>query len=808
MPGEFRTAAGEDDMTKWMMGAAILAIVASTNAHAQTMETPASAPANVPTAAPTGEAEPPRSDEIVVTGQSTAFANTRVTAPMIERQSALSSVNDVISELPGVFVGEGDAFGSSDWATSISIRGFNSGGGGGQQIGSTIDGLPNGGSGYGGGSRANRYIDVLDLKTVNVSQGTADISSRSNEALGATLDYVTSDPTADSRLRFTAAGGDFGARKFYVRGDTGTIAPNTTAYVSASTSRVRDWIGGSGKTSRDHLDAKVLSRVGTVDLTGFVSYDDADESEFGSVSPAQFANDPNHDAYTDNWTGLPYVDQAYRSTSRALRKNLFGYLKARTEIGEVKLQVAGYYHRMRGRGDFAPPYLVDVRDDGTGNPESEYVGGPTVRGSDALGKIYFVTPTGAAAAMTAGCVGTSGVPAEYSPACYAANATPVMSYRHTHYKNDRMGFTSDVDWQHDFGVVQNQFRAGFWFEHSRANQLRDWHKVTNARVGPAFDGTPYYVQFSTDYGLDEVMYYAEDAVTYGPLTARLGVKQFFLDQSRTELLGNLSATSIQSHSDPLINAGLTYVTPLQGMELFAGYSQNFAAIGNGPLGQPPEAIRNLRPETANNIEIGARYNTGRIQASLTGYDIKFKNQIVSISSNLVTGIDYLEQQDSVYLNVGGVKSRGIEAALAYRVLPPLTLSGSFTYNHATYIGTGDAAQDADVGVTPGQQVINSPRTMWVVSADYKKSFFKAGIATKFVGDRNIDTQGKAQAGSFTLVSGYVGADLEAVSEQLKGVSFTVQATNLTDERYLSSADGGSAFLGTPRTVTASLSLDF
>ncbi len=49
------------------------------------------------------------------------------------------------------------------------------------------------------------------------------------------MDYVTSDTTAESRLRFTAAGGDFSARKFYVRGDTGTIAQNTTAYVSAST---------------------------------------------------------------------------------------------------------------------------------------------------------------------------------------------------------------------------------------------------------------------------------------------------------------------------------------------------------------------------------------------------------------------------------------------------------------------------------------------------------------------------------------------------------------------------------------------
>lgn len=781
------------------MGAAILAI-ATTTTHARAQ--------SAPTTADSAPAEPSRDDDIVVTGQATAFANTRVTAPMIERQSALASVNDVINELPGVFVAEGDAFGSSDWATSISIRGFNSGGGGGQQIGSTIDGLPNGGSGYGGGSRANRYIDVLDLDTVKVSQGTADISSRSNEALGATLDYVTSDPLHEARLRASVAGGDYSARKFYVRGDTGEFAPDTRAFISASTSHVRDWIGGSGETTRDHVSAKLLGRAGTVNLTAFASYDDANESEFGPVSPEQFARDPDHDAYTDRWTGLPYVDQAYRPTSRALRKNLFGYLKARTAIGEVKLQVGGYYHRMRGRGDFAPPYIVDVRSDGAGQAESELRDGAPVRGGDSLGKFYFVTPEGAAATPLAGCAGTAGVPAESSPACYAANATPVMSYRHTHYKNERFGTTADLDWQHDLGPVQNQLRLGFWFEHDRANQLRDWHKVTDALVGPAFDGNPYYVQFSTDYGTDEVMYYAEDALTYGAVTARLGVKQFFLDQDRAELLNDRSATRIKSHSNPLINAGVTYAAPLTGLELFAGYSQNFAAIGNGPLGQPADAIRKLRPETANNVEVGARYSTGRVQASLTGYDIRFKNQIVSITSNLVTGIDYLEEQSSVYLNVGGVKSRGVEAALAYRVLPPLTLSGSYTYNHATYLGTGDPAQDDDVGVTPGKQVINSPRNMWVLSADFKRAVVKAGAAAKFVGDRNIDTKGAAVADGFTLVSAYVGADLGAVSDQLRGVAFKVQGTNLTDKRYLAGSDGGSAFLGTARTVTASLTLDF
>ncbi len=111
--------------------------------------------------------------------------------------------------------------------------------------------------------------------------------------------------------------------------------------------------------------------------------------------------------------------------------------------------------------------------------------------------------------------------------------------------------------------------------------------------------------------------------------------------------------------------------------------------------------RTDQTETANNIEIGAATNAGRVEASLTGYDIKFNNHIQSISANLVSGIDYLNEQSSVYLNVGGIRSRGIEVALAYRLTPALKLSGSYTYNHATYIGTGNAAQDDDIGVTPG-----------------------------------------------------------------------------------------------------------
>jgi iron complex outermembrane recepter protein len=38
-----------------------------------------------------------------------------------------------------------------------------------------VDGIPNGNSSYGGGSKANRYIDTENLKSVTVSQGTGGV---------------------------------------------------------------------------------------------------------------------------------------------------------------------------------------------------------------------------------------------------------------------------------------------------------------------------------------------------------------------------------------------------------------------------------------------------------------------------------------------------------------------------------------------------------------------------------------------------------------------------------------------------------
>ncbi len=744
------------------------------------------------------------SADIIVTATRTTYATSDVTPVMIERVAPIASVNTAINELPGVLVTEADAFGSADWATNITIRGFSTNDG---HIGTTIDGMPNGGSGYGGGSKANRYLDVQNLKTISVSQGTADISSRTNESLGGTLDYQTTNPEQDRRYRFTVAGGDFGGRKLYARIDTGEIAPGTYAWISASTSRVKDWVAQSDTTSRDHLAAKLTSDLGKVDLTGYVSFDDANEGEYGSVSLANFRQNPDFDGLTANWTGTPYLDQNFRSGSRALRKNLFGYLRAKADLGEVKLVASAYGHTMRGRGDWLPPYLVDVTDDGAGNPNSEFDRSGTVYGGSPLGKIYYALPNGATAPLNASCTGSAGIPAEYDPSCYPTDAAPVMSYRHTHYKNRRLGAVLDANWEHDFGSVQNLLRAGVWYENGKSNVVRDWHKVTDARSSYQFDHVPYYAQYDRDYGVNEFVYYVDNSVTLGDLTVRGGLKQYHLDQDRNGVVGDALSTRMKYHSDVLFSAGLNY-RPTRELEVFAGYSQNFAALGRSLLDEDESVRREIRPETADSIEAGLRYTSNRVNASITVYDIKFDNRVVFVPSNFVTGIDYLSEVDGVYLNVGGVKSRGVEAALAYRITPQLSVSTSYSYNRAKYLGTGDAARDEALEIVPGAQVFNTPKSMWVGSVDYSGDLFRAGVSTKYVSSRFIDRQGKDPSGSFWLTNAYVGVNVGEIAPALKGMDFAVTVNNLTNKRYLAGADGGSAFLGAPRTVMAALTLDF
>ena len=140
-----------------------------------------------------------------------------------------------------------------------------------------------------------------------------------------------------------------------------------------------------------------MSSHGRLDLTSYISVDDIHEDVYQRLySEADFRADPRWDRLIGHWPGVPYLNQFYRPGWQTRRTNTLAYLKADWSFDELSSLSAGaYYHRLRGRGDWLPPYIVDVVDDGDG-PESELAGSPPIRGGTQLGVIRFVDSNGVA----------------------------------------------------------------------------------------------------------------------------------------------------------------------------------------------------------------------------------------------------------------------------------------------------------------------------------------------------------------------------------------------------------------------------
>jgi len=735
-------------------------------------------------------------ESILVTGRNVSYANSATSTEMKKQQTPMTSALALIDNLPGVLVTEGDPFGSDEWSTTISIRGFqvnlDS-----QQIGMTVDGIANGNSNYGGGTKASRYIDTENLRGTVVSQGTADISSRSNEALGGTMDFTTIRPALDEQLTVSTTFAEYNASKIYVRYDTGEIAPDTFAWLSLSTQQNDDYMDGSVTNTRDHLEGKIISTVGEVDLTGYVSYDDAQEFTYQRVyGLAQYAQNPDWDGLTESWSGIPYQDQVYRGGWVTERENFFTYLKADFSVGSVDFSTNVYYHENEGTGKWNPYYIADVTDDGAGNANSELDSSTTAFGGASQGLIYFVNSAGEALSPIDGCVSSISSPyggggAEVDPNCYEQGAIAVSSNRHTHYNKKRIGINGDFVWNTTIADMDNVVRGGFWYEDYQRDEYRDWHKTIDASTSARYENTPYWVQYDREFPVETLMYYVENELDAGFAKIRLGAKQFNVDVSKEDQFTPENNLDISSDSDVLISAGFVAPLPVNGLELFGGYAENFAAVKDAVLERDDTDISTVEPETADNIDFGLRYSTPGFNASLTYYTIEFENRITFVSNEDVNGIDFLESAAGGYINDGGIESDGIEASIDYSITDSLSIYVSYTKNDSTY---------TDEGVS-GNTVIGSPEDMAVVSFDYTKGDFYAGFSTKYVGERFLDQANTQETDSYIVSDLYLGKTAYDIGGGIDSVELSFTVNNVFDEDYLGSIAANAGWIGAPRIAS-------
>ena len=749
----------------------------------------------------------------VVSEEPRTFASNIVSQPMRLQQSNITSVTSVVDNLPGVSIQEGDAYGFDDWSSNVAVRGF-------QvtiseaQIGTTIDGLPNGTSDYFSGAKANRFIDPMNLGGVEVSQGTADIASRSVEALGGTFNYLTDDPAAERTYTASTTIGENDGKRFSMRVDTGPLfGTETRAWISAVRQEATDWVQGSARNEREHVAAKLVSSRGRLDLTSYVSYDSIHEDTYQRLySDANFRANPRWDRLVGDWPGVPYLNQFYRPGWQTRRNNTFAYLKADWSFSDVtSLNLGAYFHRNRGRGDWLPPYIADVTDDG-GGPESELMGRAAVQGGAQLGLIRFVNRDGAAVGPTPGCTSSyifnyygSGGPA-VDPACHPG-ATAVQSYRHSHYGKDRIGVTLDEEWFTTVGAAGSTLRAGIWYEDSRRDLGRDWHQMLDPTLSFKWNEQAYWHQYEWDFPQHVFKWYMEETIYAGPFALSGGLKQFLVGVSRDDLFDVDPELAVDSDSKLLISGGVTYETPVEGLDLFAGYAENFKAISSTLLEVPGRSLDALKPETASNIDVGLQYSGERVALGATWYTIDFQNRIFYLGPQTPAGPNYLIPGGGAYFNAGGIDTSGVEFSATVQLPRQTSFYTAYTFNDSTYLGSGDPLVDANQGIVAGTDVTGVPDRLWVVSLD-RTGPLGTGLTAKYTSPRRVSLTSDWYADAYWLVDAYLSFSGAALSDLLRSTEFSIVANNLFDKAYLSAITENAAWLGAPRTISMTATVSF
>ena len=209
-------------------------------------------------------------------------------------------------------------------------------------------------------------------------------------------------------------------------------------------------------------------------------------------------------------------------------------------------------------------------------------------------------------------------------------------------------------------------------------------------------------------------------------------------------------------------------------ELYRPYSaQSYANVPNPYLG----------PETLLGGEAGVEYTRGRgsVQANI------FQNNISDVISYNPIAFDPVYTTQPV--NVGSVRTRGVEVFGSWNVARAWRLSASYTYTES--IITDNPPDTTVVGNTQG----DTPKHQASASLGYVGGRSSVYLRGRYVGERYMDISNTRQ------IDSYFVADLSASLAIGPRLEAFLEVQNLLDALYVVSEYGFDA-RGTPRQIFA------
>ncbi len=762
-----------------LAGTALCAVAAP--AFAQTASD--SAAPEVPAAKAPGTDD--QGQDIVVLGFGRSRQVQSVTAVDIERLTPGSSPLKAIEKLPGVNFQAADPFGAYEWAVRITLRGFNQ-----NQLGFTLDDVPLGDMSYGNvnGLHISRAIISENVARTEVAQGAGALGTASTSNLGGTIQFYSAKPRDKAGI---AANGTYGSNntyRAYLRVNSGDLGGGLKGYLSYAYLTTDKW-KGYGVQRQHQANGKIVQDLGDKgSISAFLNFSDRREQDYQDLSydiiRRRGLNDDNiannyplaqqiataYQTGTALPAGFGTVDDAYYDAGGLRTDYLSGATVDAHLTPALTFKATGYYHHDKGQGSWITPYVptpVDAPDQ-------------------------------------------NGAPIT-NPAS--------VSYRTTEYQMSRGGGVSNLSYE----TGSNTLAIGGWYESNTFRQYRRYYGLaagaTSNRATLAYQANPFFTQYGGIYDTVTAQYNVGDTLKLADdkLVINAGWKGVSVINHATVTAGTLAGGRIEAKDWFQPQAGVVYhLTPAA--EVFASYTENMRAFTGsigGVFGTTQAGFNaisaTLKPERSRTYEGGLRFRAGALQASAVGYYVDFSNRLLAFQNGAgIIG------NPSTLNNVGSVHDYGAELSVNYRIVRPLSLFASYSYNNSKYANNVVDAQGVVLVATNGKTVVDAPKNMIKGELVYEQYGFTGRIGADYMSKRYFTYLNDQSVPGRVLVDASITYRFGG-GGALRGFSIEGSVTNLTDKKYIStigsngftaSGDNQTLLAGAPRQVFISLKKGF
>lgn len=702
----------------------------------------------------------------LIVPEESSKARSEVNKSYLDKQLPTASPYQNINMLPGVNATSQDATGL--FGGTLSVRGFNS-----DQIGFTIDGAPVNDSGnY--AVYPQEYVDTENLEQIFVTQGSTDTDAPHIGATGGNIGIVSANPTDYARAKVQQTFGELNMYKSFARLDTGLLLNGTTkAFLSFSKSGVDKW-RGDGKADRNHVDAKIVTKIGQASQISLgVLYNDAVNNFFKRETLSDYNT---KDYFYDYATTFPGRLAAVNGTAQNESTSVNGVSRA----DYYALQVNPFKNTLvnaKGNFQLSDAWRLDVEPyywHGYGNGSF----GSTLKESTA-----------------AGVKGVQDLNGD------GDQLDTILMYKSSITKTNRPGATVKLNWQNDMHKVA----FGLWFERAEHLQTQPYSKV-DANGNPidiwgesalALDSNGNIYQGRNQKTITTATQpFVTDTISLvnDKLKLTAGVRLPHVVRDGTNYASSTNATTYtvsRTYNETLPSLGATYQLSAK-QSVFANVTKNFRAPANYTLYESGNA-QNMLPETAVNIDTGYRFQGDMLTSSATVFLTDFKNRQASTKD---------ASGQSVTYNVGDVRDYGIELEAGTRPVNGFSAYGSLTYTNSVMLSdfTTYVSGAPVVLPTTGKTFVNTPTWLAGIGLSYTKGGFFTDFKTRYTGMRYSTLMNDQQ------IPGYVTADLSLGyrfknSGFMKNPMLRVNVANLFDTHYLNSIESTTTNAVTYSTLT-------